>query len=247
MHGNFDDITSEQESSLSALFLTEVMSEINEGASFLDRLNLDEIDMLRRVSIPMKFQAGETIFLQGDPHKGIYIIDSGRVKTFYAAPSGKEITLAFWTHGHFVGGPEVFGGGSHMWSSCAVETSRLSYLPGSSLRNLVMTNPNFALCLIEGLVAKGKCYSALVQMLGTRSVVERLAQLLLILSEVDNSSCSLQPKIDRKITHEQLANIVGSTRQWVTNALSRFQKKGLISIDRKSIIILNPDALMHEA
>lgn len=246
MHGNFNDLISEQEHSLSALFLTEVMSEINEGANFLDRLNLDEIDMFRRAAITMKFQPGETIFSQGDQHQGIYVINSGRVKTFYTAPSGREITLALWTQGHFVGGPEVFGGGSHMWSSCAVDASRLSYLPGSSLRNLVMSNSNFALCLIEGLVAKGKCYSALVQMLGTRSVVERLAQLLLILSEVGKDNDSLPPKIDRKITHEQLANIVGSTRQWVTNALSRFQKKGLISVDRKSITILKPDTLLQE-
>ncbi len=227
------------ETSLSAFFLTDMISEINQGASFLDMLTLDEIDTIRRVAIPLKFQQGETIFHQGDLHKGIYLIDTGRVKTFYASPSGKEITLAYWTAGHFVGGPEVFGGGKHMWTACALEVAKLSYLPGTSIRNLVLSNPNIALCLIEGLVAKGKCYSAIAQMLGTRSVMERLAQLLLILGERTNT-------IDRKITHEQMANIVGSTRQWVTNALARFQKKGLISIKKKTIEILDIDGLYGE-
>ena len=239
-------MTETEENSLSAFFLTEMMSEINQGASFLEKLNLDEIEMIRRVSISLKFEPDESIFMQGDLHKGIYLIDSGRVKTFYSAPSGKEITLAFWTPGHFVGGPEVFGGGNHMWSASAQEVTRLSYLPGNSIRNLVMTNPNIAICLIEGLVAKGKCYSALVQMLGTRSVMERLAQLLLILGNAEGSKEHSELIIDRKITHDQLANIVGSTRQWVTNALSKFQKKGLVTVDRKYITVLDPEGLALE-
>lgn len=234
-----ENMNGHTDTSLSAFFLTDMVSDINQGASFLDMLTLDEIDTVRRVAITLKFNAGETVFHQGDLHKGIYLIDSGRIKTFYASPAGKEITLAYWTSGHFVGGPEVFGGGNHMWTACALETSRLSYLPGTAIRNLVLSNPNIALCLIEGLVAKGKCYSAIAQMLGTRSVMERLAQLLLILGEKSGS-------IDRKITHEQMANIVGSTRQWVTNALARFQKKGLISIEKKTITLLNIDGLMDE-
>ena len=240
-------MTESDENSLSAFFLTEMMSEINQGASFLEKLNLDEIEMIRRVSVSLKFEPEEAVFMQGDMHKGIYLIDSGRIRTFYSAPSGKEITLAYWTPGHFVGGPEVFGGGNHMWSACAQESSRLSYLPGNSIRNLVMTNPNIAICLIEGLVAKGKCYSALVQMLGTRSVVERLAQLLLILGNTQGSEGQTELIIDRKITHDQLANIVGSTRQWVTNALSRFQKKGLVVVNRKYIKVLDPQGLALEA
>ena len=239
-------MTIPEDNSLSAFFLTEMMSEINQGASFLEKLNLDEIEMIRRVAVPLKFQTGEMIFIQEDLHKGIYLIDSGIVKTFYSSPSGKEITLAYWTPGHFIGGPEVFGGGRHMWSAVTEEPSRVSYLPGNAIKNLVITNSNIAICLIEGLVAKGKCYSALVQMLGTRSVVERLAQLLLIIAETNGQEQDSHMMIDRKITHEQLANIVGSTRQWVTNALSRFQKKGLVSVDRKYITIIDPVGLSEE-
>ncbi|MGH1352003.1 MAG: Crp/Fnr family transcriptional regulator [Methyloligellaceae bacterium] len=234
-----DNMAENTDTSLSSFFLTDMVADIDQGAGFLDMLTLDEIDTIRRVAITLKFETGETIFHQGDLHKGIYLIDTGRIKTFYASPAGKEITLAYWTSGHFIGGPEVFGGGNHMWTACALEPSRLSYLPGNAIRNLVLSNPNIALSLIEGLVAKGKCYSAIAQMLGTRSVMERLAQLLLILGKDHNT-------IDRKITHEQLANIVGSTRQWVTNALARFQKKGLICIGKKTITVLNPDGLAEE-
>ncbi len=50
---------------------------------------------------------GEGVFFQGDPHTGVWIIESGRVRTFYAGPSGREITLAYWSIGHFLGDPHT--------------------------------------------------------------------------------------------------------------------------------------------
>jgi len=125
----------------------------------------------------------------------------------------------------------------HIWSATAVEPTHLSFLPGAVIRRLVQTIPSFAICLIEALAAKGKCYSALAQMLGTRSIVERIAQLLLILAEMDSRPGEGGLIIDREITQEQIAAIVGSTRQWVTAAFRRFQKRNIISVERNTIII----------
>jgi CRP/FNR family transcriptional regulator, cyclic AMP receptor protein len=227
----------------SAVYLTEALSELNEGAAFLDRLTLDEINAVRRSAINRTYEPGETVFLQGDRHNGIFIIGSGRVRTYYAGPSGREITLAYWTTGHFIGGPEVFGGGFHIWSGNAVERSKLAFLPGSAAQELALRVPAFAMCLIEGLVAKGKCYSALVHMLGTRSATERLAQLLLILAKLDSEAVDSRMVVSRRITHEQLAGIVGVTRQWVTSTLARFQERGIIRIERGTIVIERADRL----
>jgi CRP/FNR family transcriptional regulator, cyclic AMP receptor protein len=231
----------------SAVYLSEALEEINEGAGFLDRLSLDEIGFVRRSAQVLQVAAGESIFMQGDVHNGIFLIESGRVRVFYAGPGGREITLAYWTPGHFIGGPEVFGGGIHMWSALAVAPTRLSYLSGARLRQLATSVPAVALALIEGLVRKGKCYSALVQMLGTRSVTERLAQLLVILASVEGRESGSRLIVDRRITHEQLAAIVGSTRQWVTSTLARFQERGIIRIQRGLIIIEQPDKLPLQA
>jgi CRP-like cAMP-binding protein len=125
--------------------------------------------------------------------------------------------------------------------------SRLAYLPGARIRHLVETVPSFAVCLIEGLVSKGKCYSALVQMLGTRSAGERLAQLLLILAEVDGRVDGSRLIVDRRVTHEQLASIIGATRQWVTSTLTRFQKRGIIVVERGAVVILRPAELRGAA
>jgi CRP-like cAMP-binding protein len=82
-------------------------------------------------------------------------------------------------------------------------------------------------------------------MLGTRSAVERMAQLLVILGEIYGRSDGNWLVIERKVTHDQLANLVGVTRQWVTVTLDRFQKKGIISSSRQTIVIKRPDLLHH--
>jgi len=230
----------------SALFLTESSEDLNAGANFLSRLALEEWRELRRAGSEATLDAGATVFMQGDAHEGIWLIEQGVVRTFYAAPSGRQITLAYWTAGHFVGGPELFGGGQHVWSADVVQPCKLLYLPARAIRGLIQRHPGFALCLIEGLVAKGKCYSALVQMLGTRSVVERLTQLLVILADNHGRREGNRLVIDRKLTHDQIATIVGSTRQWVTMTLDKFQQKGIISIARQQIVIERYDLLMSQ-
>ena len=227
----------------SAVFLSEELVGLDEGSSFLDRLSHEELALLRASGAATNLKRGEGIFHQGDSHNGIWLIESGVARTFYVGPSGREITLAFWTSGHFVGGPEVFGGGVHIWSADAHEDLRLRFLTGSRIRHLVETIPRFAICMIDGLVAKGKCYSALVQMLGTRSVTERLAHLLIVFADTHGRREGNSLVIDKKITHDELANIVGSTRQWVTMTLDKFQKRGLITVSRQRIVVEQHDML----
>jgi CRP-like cAMP-binding protein len=226
-----------------AMFLSETIDEFDIGARFLDRLSTDERAQLRLLSRHFVVRQGEAIFRQGDAHQGIFIIESGRVRVFSTAPSGREITLAYWTPGHFIGGPEISGGGTHMWSGVAVSDSEIASIPAATLQQLVVEMPNFALALVEGLVAKGKCYSSMAQMLGTRSVIERLAQYLLNLSELYGSREGDTIVINHKITHDQIAAMVGSTRQWVTMMLKRFQARRIVSVEGSIIRIERIDLL----
>lgn len=221
----------------SALYLSEYLLEINEGADFLAGLNAEDRKTVRRAGVRGTVKKGDGVFFQGDAHTGVWIVETGRIRTFYAGPSGREITLAYWSPGHFVGGPEVFGRGRHVWSADALEDTELLFLSGMSIRSLVREIPDVAIAVIQGLVAKGKCYSALIQMLGTRSVAERLRQLLLILADTYGRHEGETVVIDRSITYEQIASIVGATRQWVTQSLDKLQCEGVLVLSRKEIVI----------
>ena len=171
---------------------------------------------------------GAQLFSQGSPQDGIFLIESGRIKVFYTAPSGREITLAYWHSGNFVGGPEVFKQGLHVWSGVAAVNSTVLHLPGDVLRRMVMTIPALAIGIIEGLSFKGQCYSALAQMLGTRSPTERLAQLLLHLMNLYGVDEHHGTLIAASFTHADLAHMTGVTRQSVTVSLKRFTELGIL-------------------
>ncbi|MBA84041.1 MAG: cyclic nucleotide-binding protein [Rhodobacteraceae bacterium] len=229
--------TDPQSNQLSAIFLSEYFAELNEGAGFLTGLSGDDQKRVRSLGSRCRFEKGEGIFHQGAPHTGVWIIERGRVRTYYAGPSGREITLAYWSAGHFVGGPEVFARGRHMWSADALEPCELLFLSGTSLLKLVREVPDVAVGVIEGLIAKGKSYSALIQMLGTRSVSERLSQLLVILANTRGRPEGDTIVVERTVTYEQIAAIVGATRQWVTQSLDKLRTAGVVEITRTEIII----------
>jgi len=230
-----------------AIFLAEMPVEIATKSTFLSRLNAEEYRRVREIGFEQRVGTGESVFCQGDTHDGIFLIEGGSVRTFYTGPTGREITLAYWTPGHFVGGPEIFGGGTHVWSGVATQDTRLLWLRGADLRRLMERIPSLAMGIVEGLVQKGKCYSALVHMLGTRSVVERLAQLLVILADTDGVETEDGVAIGRSFTHEDLANMVGSTRQWVTVTLDKFQKQGAIRMQSRRIVLLDRNWMCEKA
>jgi len=186
---------------------------------------------------------GRQVFEQGAPHQGIFIIESGRVRVFYHSPAGREITLAYWGAGHFVGGPDIFGGGTHLWSGEAASTSTVVFFQSRLLLRLVAEIPPMALSIIEGLSFKGRCYSTMAQMLGTRSMTERLVHLLLHLTEAYGVEEDDGIVISESFTHAELASIVGATRQWVTMNLKKLQQMGILAIRESIITVVRPDML----
>jgi len=167
------------------------------------------------------FPAGKPLFRQGDAHDGIFLIEAGVVKSFYVSEDGRELTLGFWTEGHYVGAPQIFGGAQHAWTSLAVAETRCLFLPGTDLRALSARHADLALGLIDALVHKSQCYCTSLQLLATHSMRVRLARLLAMLAARDDG-------LVRGLSHYELACMIGSTRQWVSLSIARFQEEGLI-------------------
>jgi CRP-like cAMP-binding protein len=226
-----------------ALLLVESQALVGGPPPLLQWLTPRERDQVLSHGRRRVLNRGQTLFNQGASHEGIYLIESGRIRVFYTAPSGREITLAYWLPGNFVGGPEIFGSGPHMWSGVAAANSSVVQIPGKTLRALVMQIPSLAVGLIEGLTFKGKCYSGLAQMLGTRSITERLAHLLLHLVETYGVEDRDGILIGAAFTHADLAHMVGATRQWITISLKRLQDQGVVTCQKSRIVVRRVDAL----
>jgi CRP-like cAMP-binding protein len=227
----------------SALILAENQTLIGRLPSLLGNLSQREREVVLSRGRRKVFYKGATLFNQGAAHNGIYLIETGRIRVFYISPSGREITLAYWYPGNFVGGPEVFGTGVHSWTGVAASNSSVFWLPGTQLKSLITEIPALAIGIIEGLAFKGKCYSTLAQMLGTRSATERLIHLLLHLTDTYGIPDEQGIFIGTAFTHADFAHMVGATRQWVTIFLKRLQNDGIIQCRKSQIVVRDRVAL----
>lgn len=229
------------------IILAESREVVTRPQGLIGSLPLGARDRVRQFGFEAVYDRGAGIFRQGDQHDGIVVIESGMVRSFYTAPSGREITLAYWQPGNFVGGPEIFGGGVHMWSAVAVRPTSVIRLPGEGLRDLAREVPDLALAIIDALVFKARCYSSLAQMLGTRSLAQRLAQVLLHLAHTYGLEEGGEVAVATAFTHAEIANLIGATRQWVTISLNRMQKAGILRQNRGILVIQRIDLLAHAA
>jgi len=219
------------------IMLAERQALVRHIPGLLDGLSEDDRKRLLAIGQKRIFEPEQPLFRQGDLHKGLFLLESGRVRSYYTAPSGREVTLAYWFPGNFVGAPEMFGGGTHMWGSSAVQRTTTIFLPGAELRRLALASATIAVALLDALSFKARCYSAMAQMLGTRSATERLEHLLVFLATVYGLKEERGTVIAASFTHADLASLIGSTRQWVTVQLARLQKRGVLRYNRGLLVI----------
>ena len=190
------------------------------------------------------FHPGTDIFSQGEPYTTSYLIRSGVVRTYYVAPSGKEITIAYWPEGTLIGGPNVFKERrSHIWSAQAVTEVAAEQIRGHDLEELTMRIPRLAHYIIETLTFKLHWVSVLLQAFGTQSVRARVARLLLQLGKRYGVEGPQGTVIAHHFSHDELGRMVGATRCWVTLALKELKNEGIIATHGRDISVLSMKAL----
>ena len=184
-----------------------------------------------------------TVFSQGRKHT-TFLIKEGLVRTFYVSPSGKEITLAYWSSGEMIGGPYFFDDErKNIWSAQAAEDSIVLAIDGAQLQQLALRMPALALFLIDSLSFKLHWVSLLLQTLGTEFVHCRLATLLLRLAELYGDRYDDAVVIRYNFTQSDLAAMVGATRQWVSTALGALQREGIVRLQKRRLYILDLERL----
>ena len=180
---------------------------------------------------------GESIFTQGETHDRSYIIESGLVRTYYIAESGREITLCHWSDGDLVGGPFLFGSGIHVWSCVVIRESRLLSITGRALQQFASENTELYAWIVDVLSFKLLWLSILFQVHGTEKVQQRLVKLLLMLGDLYGTKSPSGTVIKHIISQQNLASLVGASRQWTNKNLCELSKGGYIARKDRLIIL----------
>ncbi|MDH3579928.1 MAG: Crp/Fnr family transcriptional regulator [Hyphomicrobiales bacterium] len=191
----------------------------------------------------VSLDAGQSVFMQGMKHDYSYIIESGSVRTYYVSGTGREVTLSHWSKGDLVGGPLVFGGGKHVWSAVATRPSKVLAISGPDFQDFATLHPQVYAWIVNILGFKLRWLSVLFQIHGTEHVQERLIKLLIMLGENFGASDPRGVVIEQKINQQDLAALVGASRQWTNKTLNHLKKIGLVDMHEKKIILCDVKGL----
>jgi CRP/FNR family cyclic AMP-dependent transcriptional regulator len=207
-------------------------------------LPLDARELLISRCKRKRLSKGEPIFIQGERHVANYIVESGLARTYYTSSTGKEVTMAYWSAGDLLGGPNFLTTDTnHVWSAQAAEEATVWTLSAEELEKLVHNSPPIARFLIDSMTVKLFWSSSLLQAFGTQSVFLRLAHLMLKLADMYGVPTRTGIAIRHHFTQADLANMVGATRQWVSTTLSHFQRDNIVICRKCYLEIQNIDLL----
>jgi len=212
--------------------------------SLLQQLTSEDRERFLALCTELSFRPRDAIFSQGHATTAAFVILDGLVRTYYTSPVGREVTMAFWSAGDLIGGPALLGERPlHIWSGQAIEPTRLLAISSRNLKELAKALPAVALGVADALSFKLHWVSLMLQTMGTESVTQRLATLLLRLSETYGEPAQDGIRIRYPFSQADLASMVGASRPWVSTMFGRLQRQGVVSVGKRHICIVHVDKL----
>lgn len=185
----------------------------------------------------------EQLYLPGEPADTLFLIQSGRVKLSRCSAEGREVILSILGPGDVFGLETVLGQESRASLAVALEAGRVLMIGRERFQSLVAEHPGLMMVLLrivnERLMESHESLSRLV----FHDVKGRLAALLLELAGRQGRAEDGGIRLEAPVTHQDLANLIGSTRETTTAMLNQFRRQQLIQFDRRRIVISGWDGL----
>lgn len=184
-----------------------------------------------------KFPRAAPIYLPSDQADGVLLLADGRVKIGSLTQEGKQTILAFIEPGELFGELSLLGTDKREEYAETVEKSTIILIPQEEMRQLVAENPEVSLGITKLIGLRRQRIERRLKYLLFRSNRERLVHLLLELAEQYGQPAPGGVQLKIKLSHQDLANIIGSTRETVTVVLGELQAEGRLQIGRRKIVL----------
>jgi CRP-like cAMP-binding protein len=198
-----------------------------------------EADTVLEIMREKTLARGTTVFHQHDSGGGLYLILSGAVKIARTGRDGRDVTVAVLGEGNFFGEMSLLDGQPRSASATALQPSRLLVLDREHFQRYVLAQSRIVAKLLRELSKRLRAADQSIENLALGSVRDRLTNLLGHLGR------RLHPQdrrgvIERAPTHQELAEMVGSSRETVTRTLAAMVAEGLLTIERRKVVLLPP-------
>jgi CRP/FNR family transcriptional regulator, global nitrogen regulator len=191
------------------------------------------------------FDRGKTIFFPGDPAERVYFLKKGAVKLSRVYEAGEEITVALLRENSVFGVLSLITGNrsDRFYHAVAFTPVELISTPIEQFERSLKENPDMSWLMLKGLSSRILQTEMMVETLAHRDMGSRLVSFLLILCRDFGMPTNSGITIDLRLSHQAIAEAIGSTRVTVTRLLGDLKDGELISIHKKKITVHNPIAL----
>ena len=211
-------------------------------APLLARLPEDDLKALASRGRVRRFNAGTTIFHEGDPGDSIYVVVDGRIRMSRLSGSGSEATLALIGPGDCTGELSLFDGRPRSATATAMQATRTFVVSRDDFVSWVQERPGASLALLETLSLRLRRTNEIVTDLVFLDLPHRLAKHLLTLAAAHSDGPNARrPRL--QVTQAELASMLGVSRESVNKQLNQFARDGWITISRGAVILDDAEAL----
>lgn len=208
----------------------------------VEETELDQLDDIIERTLPLPRNA--LLFQEGMPFGAVYAVRSGALKTVILTPEGEEQITGFYLPGEIVGLDSI-GNPYDCYSSTAValEPTAVCTIPFVALESLACRSPGLRQHLFQRMSAEIRNDHQIMQLIAKRPAEARVASLLLSLSRRNIRRHLSGSQLHLPMSRADMGSFLGLALETVSRVLSEFQKRGLLAVQGKEIIILDDSLL----
>lgn len=207
------------------------------NCDLLQKMSSDQLDRLEQHCQRRKFPAASPIYLPSESADSIYLVGSGLVKICHLTGDGKIATLAYVKPGEVFGELALFDSSERGEYVESVEASVLIRIPKLRIQELMNRDLDIALAVTKLVGLRRQRIERRLRSLLFTSNQHRLNHLLLDLAEQFGVAIDGGIRLGLKLSHQEIANLIGTTRETVTILMGKLKSEGLISGQRQTVIL----------
>jgi len=200
-------------------------------------MTLEELDKISQHTTTRTFPKNTVVINEGDDTDSLYLIDKGSVKVYLSDDNGKEVIINTLEAGEYFGELSILTAGKRSASVMTNENSVLTIIHKQSFKTLLLNHPSIAYTLIENLANRVRDLTENIKSLALQDVYGRVIKTLLSLSEPLQINNMDKRVIRKRITQQEIASRVGSSREMVARILKDLALGEYISHENKQIVI----------
>ncbi|MBM7855100.1 CRP-like cAMP-binding protein [Desulfohalotomaculum tongense] len=200
--------------------------------------------MIREAGTTVYYSKGHNIFSAGEVSDRVYLIESGYVKIYRLSADGKRVTVgSMRSPGELMGLAETLLGTERTCFAGAITNSSLVVLHKNKFEELLARQPFLGIKISKLLAARMRDAEGIIHEMVAWQTPGRLALMLLKMGERAGVRTKNGIQINLPLTHEEIASMIGASRQTVTSLLNTFKREKSIVLENRNIIIADPDKL----